>query len=111
MNDVLGHVHLAGCSIIRDQADLDSFLNNQRQDYYSKEKIPYEQMIASFRAWIAVGRGMMARTYSFYAVRDEKDDHAKNDGWGKATLLRGLAIRLSTDELVVLTEMVQEFYH
>ena len=99
---------LQGHVIIQDQRALQNFLQGLRQDYYSPKKIRSFDFVELFDVWLAARKPNME---TFYAVLDEPDDHAKNDGLGHADLLQCLAIKTRDGKVHVFKMQIHRFEH
>lgn len=99
---------LKGLPIITDQEGLDAFLRNLRQDYYSPAKLAEFNLSQELDSWL---KSRKPNAMTFFAVYNEKNDLAKNDGWGHYELFRCVAIRTDDGKIHFLKTLIKEFHH
>jgi hypothetical protein len=99
---------LNGFVIIRTVEELDAFFKKLRQDYYAPDLPEMVKVREDFSVWVALKK---RGTQVFYAVFDEPDDLAKNDGWGRHVLFSCSVLRNVTGEAVVVKNKIKDFFH
>ena len=94
--------------IIRSKVAFEQLLASLRQDWYSPDKLNYNELLKEFYTWKTLSRGAF---WTFYLAIDEAEDFGKNDGWGKVTLYRAVSVGIDGQMPVILTDKIHEFAH